>query len=232
MQQVNEHIIIDETAERIKQNYNQQKAVDRYAGYYQNSARLRRKDRREKHAIAQALSLVPQGALILDLPCGAGRLYPFLKKLGYNVVSADSSAYMVDYARRQAENLNPNIRQKDAFQVTDIFHTEFADKQFEAVVCNRLLHHFLEPTTRQKALRELARISAGPIVVSFFSNVAADALKYYYKKHLKRQRITDRIPISPWQFAHDIDMSGLEIQRWILPRPMFSMQWYVQLKAL
>ena len=34
-------------------------------------------------------------------------------------------------------------------------------------MCNRLLHHFAEPDVRIGVLRELARVSRGPVIVSF-----------------------------------------------------------------
>ena len=133
---------------------------------------VRRKDRREKQCIAKGLAHTPQGALVLDLPCGTGRMYSLLKDLGYRVVSADSSEYMVEFARQRVEcsAVNENHLQDNCL-VADILQTDFADKQFDAVICNRLFHHFSEPQTRQKALLELKRICTGPIIVSFFSNI-------------------------------------------------------------
>ncbi|MBN1844162.1 MAG: methyltransferase domain-containing protein [Sedimentisphaerales bacterium] len=222
-----------DTAERIKEKYNRPNAAQRYAGYFQDARRHRSKHRREARCIAKALGRVSPPATVLDLPCGTGRMYPLLKQLGYTVVSADSSPYMVQYAQRRAETLNLDHSQdRDRFQVADVFQTGFADKQFDAVVCNRLFHHFAEPQARQQALRELGRICSGPIVVSFFSMVATDALKYYFKKYVRRQFIRDRIPISPRQWARDVRSSGLRIEWWILSRPLLSMQWYVILRAV
>ena len=64
------------------------------------------------------------------------------------------------------------------------------------------------------------------------SNVATDALKYYYKKHIKRNAIKDRIPINPRVFVKDVRDSGMQIVKWIVPRPLTSMQWYVVLRAI
>jgi ubiquinone/menaquinone biosynthesis C-methylase UbiE len=217
--------------ERIKEQYCNTRAADRYGGFFKGSPRLLRKDRREKRCIARALAQIPPGALVLDLPCGAGRMYPLLKELGLNVVSADSSEFMVNHARQEIEELPPSHnQQQDRFQVADIFQTGFANNQFDAVVCNRLFHHFPDPQIRQKALRELARICSGPIVVSFFSNVATDAWKYYYKKFIKRKSIRDRIPIFPPRFVNDIHQSGLKVEKWYFTRPLISMQWYVLLR--
>lgn len=221
-----------DSAARIKQQYQNQYAVDLYSGYFVDTPGHKRKNQREKRCVAKALAGVPRGAKVLDLPCGAGRMYPLLKELGFHVTSSDSSAQMVDYAREFTEKTYPQYnRQEDVFRVADIFNTGFADKQFDAVLCGRLFHHFLEPDTRKRALMELRRICRGSIVVSFFSTVATDALKFYYKTRIKGRPALDRVPISPRTFAREIRSCGLKIDQWILARPLFSMQWYVVLHA-
>lgn len=221
------------SAEEVKESYKSQEAIERYSTYFCDTPSHRRKDQREKHCVAKALAQVPPGSLVLDLPCGAGRMYPLLKKMGFTVMGADASPYMVDFARKQAESQNPpNEPMLDVFQVADVLKTGFQDKQFDAVLCNRLFHHFSDPTTRQQALRELSRICSGPIVVSFFSTVATDALKFYYKKHIRHKPIKDRVPISPFTFAKDVRAAGLKITQWRMARPLMSMQWYAELKTV
>lgn len=83
---------------------------------------------------------------------------------------------------------------------------------------------------RQQILRELGRISRGPIVISFFSSLATDALKYTLKHAITRFVPPSRKPITPWQFTQDVRTAGLTVVRWIVPRPGFSMQWYAVLK--
>jgi SAM-dependent methyltransferase len=212
---------------QILQVYKNPSAADRYAGLYQTPAG-RRRHFREEGCIAKGLAGVPKGSRVLDLPCGAGRMYPLLKRLGYQVTEADGSPSMLEYARRNAEKFPHN--HTDEFVIADAFHTPFEDGQFDAVVCNRLIHHFPEPQVRQQLLRELGRISRGPIVISFFSLLATDAVKYTFKHAVSRFDWPSRKPISPWQFAHDVRRAGLTIARWIVPLPGFSMQWYAVLK--
>ena len=93
--------------EQVRNQYCSTYAVDRYASYFLATARHRRKDRREKKCVIRGLNGIKPGAAVLDLPCGAGRMYTTLKDMGYHVVSADSSEPMVDHARQYAETL-PN----------------------------------------------------------------------------------------------------------------------------
>ena len=185
-------------------------------------------DRREQRCVRRALASVRPGARVLDLPCGTGRLLPLLVELGYKVTAADSSPHMLDRARHLAETNSLDMSNED-FLVVDVFQTGFADDAFDVVVCNRLFHHFTEPATRQRALRELRRICTGPIVVSVFCNLAYDALISRIKHILFRRAAADRIAIGFKTFAKDIHAAGLIVRAKILSRPLISRQWYVVL---
>ena len=222
------------TAIEVAESYKNPQTAEKYSAFFCDTPGHIRKDKREKRCIAQLLAQVPRGAKILDLPCGAGRMYPLLKELGFHVVGADVSPYMVEIAQKQAEKMSQSSGQpcQDKFQVADVLNTGFADKQFDVVLSSRLFHHFSDSNTRQQSLRELSRICSGPIVVSFFSTIATDALKHYYKKYIRHEVIKDRIPISPWTFAKDIRAAGLKITQWKMARPLISKQWYVVLQSL
>ena len=115
----------------------------------------------------------------------------------------------------------------DAFRVASVFETDFADGAFDAVVCNRLFHHFPLPQARRDALRELGRICRGPIVVSFFRNLGLDALAFSMKNLLRRRKSIDRIPVNYATFRKDIASAGLVPLRTLATRPLVSRQWYV-----
>lgn len=186
-------------------------------------------DRRERRCIARALAAIPAGAAVLDLPSGAGRLLPLLCELGYRLTAADSSAHMIDRARRYAVSMGLKMG-PERFVVTDVMRTAFADDTFEAVVCNRLFHHFSESSVRRSALRELRRICSGTILVSFFRDLGWDAFTFRLKNWLYRRKPTDRIPISLATFRQDIQAAGLSITAAIGVNPLISKQWYVVLE--
>jgi len=179
---------------------------------------------REVRCIQRALQMVPVGAKVLDLPCGAGRLLPSLTALGFQVVAVDSSPHMVALARNRAET--KGFEKKTKFLVSSIFDTGLNNDTFDAVICNRLFHHFREPQIRRNALRELRRLCTGTIVVSFFCNLALDALVFHLKNTIRRKKPSDRIPIGYGVFARDIDASGLRIEMSLATRPGISRQWY------
>ncbi len=191
------------------------------------------KDRREKACIRRALAGVPAGALVLDLPCGTGRITTFLLSEGFRVVAADASQHMIDQARAACletlgcseEALDDRVR----FGQQDVMATSFEPGAFAAVVCNRLFHHFTEPGTRQRALAELARVSAGPIVASFFCSFALSALKFRVVNAWRGVTPDDRVPIPFRAFRADAEAAGLRVDAVHPVRFAISPQTYVRL---
>jgi ubiquinone/menaquinone biosynthesis C-methylase UbiE len=181
--------------------------------------------KREIRCILNGLSNLPRGASVLDLPCGAGRLLPELASRGFEVTAADSSSHMIELARQYARGQNLHIKDS-AFIVASVFELPFADMSFDAVVCNRLFHHFREPHVRRRALAELSRTCRGPIVVSFFCRESLDGAVFQVKELFRRHKASDRIPISRREFAADLRASGLIVRRWLLTRPGISKQCY------
>ena len=190
-------------------------------------------DRREKKCVVKALKIanIPAGAHVLDLPCGAGRLLPLLKRFGYKVTGADISSHMLMQAHRYAGSAGENcLEQTDSLQIADIFQTGFKDNSFDAVLCHRLFQYFPEPQLRQQALKELKRISRGPIVVSFRCNLAVNSLASYIRKKFLRRKDRGCKPISYKAFAQDAKEAGLTVKKWVLTLPLISERWYAVLE--
>lgn len=169
------------------------------------------RNRREWSCIERALQDLPAGSSVLDLPCGTGRLEPLLRKKGYRVTGADYSAHMIRaaegaYLQQSGQTALPaDVR----FLRQDVMATDFADRDFDAVICNRLLHHYPTADVRRDVLRELARISRGVVVISYFTNFAFSAMRFHLKYKLRRQVPTDRVPIWYRELERDITAAGL-----------------------
>lgn len=192
------------------------------AARYPSAYQPRGRDRREQRAIARALNHVPAGARVLDLPCGTGRLLRLLTERGYRVTAVDASRAMLDGAAGQSFDANANV----TFAAADVLRLPFADCSFDAVICNRLFHHFTEATTRQRAFRELRRVCNGPLIVSFFNSFALDALKRRIRYHWRGTAPTDRVPISSAALEADARAAGLEVVQLIAVRWGISSHWY------
>lgn len=214
--------------ETTRSRFDQTAEAARYSTRHGGNAR----DRREQRCIEKALRDVPGGATVLDLPCGAGRLAPMLVRRGFHVTQADSSPHMVAQARAAWHRFcaeSPELHARVQFEVRDVMASGFPDRCFDAVICNRLLHHFIEPPTRVAALRELARISRGRVIASFFNTFAFDAVAFRMKNFVRRRVPTDRIPIAMSQFLADAEAAGLVLDHAFPTRWGISPQWYVRL---
>jgi len=198
----------------------------KYAGALVDTPR----HRREVRCINRCLAGVGPGARVLDLPCGAGRLLPCLSGRGYRLFAADSSPHMLERVRELAarEQLSDGIE----YGVEDVLATSFADASFDAVVCNRLFHHFHEPQTRVQALAELRRISCGPVVISFFCSRSISSMAFLLKNRLRRTPAVDRVPISLQAMQTDVAAAGLKIDMQVAARPLLGKQWYLRLSPL
>ncbi len=201
-------------------------AANKYALAHRDSAT----HRRECRCIRTALAGVPARGSLLDLPCGAGRFLPLLVgELCLKVTEADASQHMVAKAKQAADLAGYDDA---SFAVADALTTGFDDDQFDATLCNRLLHHFHERRVRTAALCELRRITRGPIVLSFFCNRAYDAATFWAKCALARKRPTDRIPIRLSTITSSCAEAGLVVTRVIPTRPGISMQWYLRVERI
>jgi SAM-dependent methyltransferase len=166
---------------------------------------------------------------VLDLPCGTGYLLAMLVDSGFQVTAADVSMHMIQ-AAEQAWDLAcqecPERRGRAEFLVQDIMHTTFPSGYFDAVVCNRLFHHFFEPAMRRAALAELRRICSGPIIVFYFDRFALDTLRLTSLRAIFGKFERDRFPIPTKRFAAEAASVGLELEEVIWKRWGISPQAY------
>jgi ubiquinone/menaquinone biosynthesis C-methylase UbiE len=156
-----------------------------------------RTDVRERKAIARLLrnATIPNG-LWLDAPCGAGRLS--LEVPG-KAVLVDRDPNMVVAAD------NHTLR-----ACASVHALPFGDDSFAGVLCMRLLQHIATPDERITILRELARVSRGPIVVSFFDACSLQHLRRRLRPLLGKRR-SGRFALSRRSFGKELATSGLEM---------------------
>lgn len=156
-----------------------------------------RTDVRERKAIASLLrnATIPNG-LWLDAPCGAGRLS--LEVPG-KAVLVDRDPNMVVAAD------NHTLR-----ACASVHALPFGDDSFAGVLCMRLLQHIATPDERITILRELARVSRGPIVVSFFDACSLQHLRRRLRPLLGKRR-SGRFALSRRSFGKELATSGLEM---------------------
>lgn len=119
-----------------------------------------------------------EGETVLDVPCGAGRLLPFLQARGCGVVWADASVAMIATARDGAGGAAPHAVRADAGALP------FADGSVDGVVMFRFLHH-LPAAAARAALAEAARVARRHVTVSFFHPCSVHGLSRLIRARLR-----------------------------------------------
>lgn len=193
------------------------------------------KNRREMACIIKGIEGLAQKSKVLDLPCGAGRLLPMLLDQGFEVVASDYSQEMINASQGFYQDQFKSVPDKSArltFTQQDILKTTFEDNSFDAVICNRLLHHYPESALRRNVLAELLRITRpnGRLIVSYFSNFALSALRFHLKNKLKGITPAGRIPIWHRVFEQDFQAAGWKCTGQYPVRFGISPQTYLKLE--
>jgi ubiquinone/menaquinone biosynthesis C-methylase UbiE len=119
-------------------------------------------DRSEKDAVLRALDPDPDDA-VLEVACGTGRFAVALAERGVRVTGVDVSAPMLERARDKARRRSTTDRV--AFLRGDAARLPFPDGAFDAVLAMRFFHLADRPV---RFLRELRRVSRGPVVFDTF----------------------------------------------------------------
>ncbi|MCA8952699.1 MAG: class I SAM-dependent methyltransferase [Planctomycetes bacterium] len=177
---------------------------EREAGYalrYRDTRFLtgtgRRTDRRERAVLRRLLARASwQPGPWLDAPCGAGRMSA---ELPGPVVQLDRDPAMV----RAAPGARPRV-------CASAQQLPFATDAFAGALCHRLLQHIPTAVERIDILRELARVTRGPIVVSFFDAASLQHLRRGLRNRLGRRR-SGRSAVSRAMFARELEAAGLRL---------------------
>ena len=110
---------------------------------------------RRRTAEACAAFLLPRlqpDATLLDMGCGPGTITVGLARRARTVVGVDSSAEMVESARRRAREEGVD---NASFEVGSAYDLPFDDESFDVVYAHQLTQHLSDPV---RALREARRV--------------------------------------------------------------------------
>src|SRR5687767_11307257 len=127
---------------------------DVYAGLMGEVVRHARSDaqaRFEIRALKQILDL-PEGARMLDVPCGAGRLSIGLAAEGYRVTGTDLSSRLLAMAKEDAAARHVEV----TFLEGDMRQLPF-ERQFEGAVCFWESFGYFDDAGNLEFLRSVAR---------------------------------------------------------------------------
>ena len=125
-----------------------------------------REQRRVRVLVEHSRATHPAGRLarILDLPSGVGRFTPRLRESTSQLVCSDRDGGRL-LALRAAEEpaVAPSIVQSDLTAPLP-----FADGSFDLVFNFRFFHHVRDAALREHVARELVRVSARDLIVSYY----------------------------------------------------------------
>jgi SAM-dependent methyltransferase len=105
---------------------------------------------------ADVAAVAPDGARVLEVGCGPGRLSILLaRQHGLEVTGLDLDPAMVERARANAVRRAGEHGRKPSFLVGDVASLAFPDRSFDLVVSTLSMHHWADPMA---GLAELGRV--------------------------------------------------------------------------
>lgn len=130
----------------------------RYERPGKSAAYVRRDSARSRRELALLAGVWPgvAGETVVDSPCGAGRLWPFLQERGHPVLALDRARAMLLAAGAAATRIN-----------ADATRLPLATRSVAGVVVFRFLHHLPAEIARAVA-GEAARVADRFVVVTVF----------------------------------------------------------------
>ncbi|MDA1259359.1 MAG: class I SAM-dependent methyltransferase [Planctomycetota bacterium] len=154
--------------ERLK-FYDSPEGAEEYLDEYVKVHR-RLSDRRERRILARWFEGMGALDVAIDLPCGFGRYYGFLRAHARRVIEADYSRDMVKATQARNEASPPSGFRCFGHEIP------LRDGAVDLAFSMRLSHHLVDPEIRRAHLRELCRVSGRWVVFSFFDHASVKNL--------------------------------------------------------
>jgi SAM-dependent methyltransferase len=104
---------------------------------------------------ADVAAVAPDGARVLEVGCGPGRLATGLAHHGLEVTGLDLDPAMIARARANANRLENGDGRRPEFLVGDVAALAFPDQSFDLVVSTLSMHHWADP---EAGLAEIGRV--------------------------------------------------------------------------
>jgi ubiquinone/menaquinone biosynthesis C-methylase UbiE len=144
-------------------NYVSARGARAYRADYDNKLHRRISDRWERDIFAAFFREIGHSRTLLDLPCGAGRLFTLLRAHADAVLEADFSPSML------ALNAGEHGRAAELYVQCSGLELPFADGAVDTVVSVRLNHHLNTQEHREQHVCEVLRVASRAAILTFFS---------------------------------------------------------------
>jgi SAM-dependent methyltransferase len=117
---------------------------------------------------ADVAALAPDGAQVLEVGCGPGRLSIRLaRQHGLDVTGLDLDPAMIERARANADRPGNGTGHRPSFLVGDVASLAFPDASFDLVVSTLSMHHWADPTAGLTEIGRVLRPRARALVWDF-----------------------------------------------------------------
>ncbi|VVN83556.1 Ubiquinone/menaquinone biosynthesis C-methyltransferase UbiE [Pseudomonas fluorescens] len=205
----------------FSEKYDDQHAQD-YLRKHQAGLARRLSHWRDEQVARQALKLVGEPGLVLDLPCGAGRFWPLLaEKANRAIIGADNSESMIKIAL-QAQPADV-VKRVQHLQ-TSAFDIALPDNAVDSIFCMRLLHHIGEAEHRLAILREFERVTRDSVILSLWVD---GNFKAWKRKRLEGTRgqvsYQNRFVLPAATVEKEFEQAGFRIQQRLDFLPLYAM---------
>lgn len=127
---------------------------------------------REQEAVESLLGQVASASsVVLDVPVGTGRFLPLYEALGCRAIGLDISPDMLEQARGRVGSTD-----RLSLAVADITALDMPDDEVDVALCVRFTN-LVPLDTVEQAVRELARVSKGHVVLGVRTHSRHGALR-------------------------------------------------------
>jgi SAM-dependent methyltransferase len=140
--------------------------IERAAAYsrvYRRYPHKRFGTRQEWKLIRRHLATVGHSRVILELPCGGGRITPALSDAADLIVEGDIAIGQLRFARATSELTTPRT-----WMTASAFHIPLKDDSVDGTVCIRLAHHLPTEAEQGRLIHELLRVSRRFAILTFY----------------------------------------------------------------
>jgi len=194
---------------KARKRYQSKEVVRAYDAQRFTTFKGRFIDRREKFLIRKALKYanVNPPAIILDIPCGTGRVSVQLAKESFRIKGVDLSSEMVSYAQQKAKQLH--LENDIVVEVGDAENLSYPDNSFDTCISLRLFGH-TPPNNRIRILQELRRVTKKYLVLTYYTK---NCLQYFLRKR-RRMRGVEWHPVVYKRIEEELKIVGLEKVRY------------------
>tara|TARA_Y100001970_G_scaffold72098_1_gene91522 strand:+ start:12830 stop:13498 length:669 start_codon:yes stop_codon:yes gene_type:complete len=124
--------------------------------------------------------IIRNNMLVMDIPCGTGKLGKILSNYPIKIVAADVSQSMLNLA------YNEYSENKTKYEIMDATKIPYKNTSFDIIVCLRLFQR-LPLDTRQKILSEFNRTTKKYLIISYSFSTVWQKYRYKIKRLINKK---------------------------------------------